>query len=193
MFYRSVEIYLIRHTTPDIAPGICYGQSDIPVKTSFSGEVARMRMLLPGQLDAVYTSPLIRCLALAQELSPEPQRDERLMEMHFGDWEMKKWEEISLQEMDPWMKNFVEVKAPGGENFSMLAARAGVFLDECTSQTHSRVAVVTHAGVIRALLAKILGMPLQNAFKLPVHYASVTRLNLNNDTCFTSLDFLNRT
>jgi len=34
-----MEIYLIRHTTPDVAKGICYGQTDLDVANTFEEEV----------------------------------------------------------------------------------------------------------------------------------------------------------
>ncbi|MFI5149700.1 MAG: alpha-ribazole phosphatase [Bacteroidia bacterium] len=193
MPYRAMEIYLIRHTTPEIDPGICYGQSDVAVKHTFPEELKSLRAHLPEKLDKVYSSPLSRCQNLASELSGTLITDRRLMEMDFGHWELRRWDEIPAGEMNTWMKDFVTVKPPGGENFSMLYERAGQFFDEQLKQDQERIAIVCHAGVIRAILAKVLEIPLKNAFKMPVSYASVTRLNLHSESCFCSIGFLNRT
>src|SRR4028118_1276170 len=83
-----MEIYLIRHTTPLIEKGICYGQSDIPLADSFESEWEIIRQQLPKEMDCIYTSPLKRCWQLARKLEQHYQvplfTDKRLMEMHFG-------------------------------------------------------------------------------------------------------------
>ena len=33
-----MRLHFIRHTRPDIARGVCYGQSDIPLAASFAEE-----------------------------------------------------------------------------------------------------------------------------------------------------------
>jgi alpha-ribazole phosphatase len=189
-----MEVYLIRHTTPDIETGICYGFSDISsAATSFAKESKRAVSFLPECLDAIYSSPLLRCMQLARALQTESiiQEDARLMEMNFGSWEKKKWEEIDSTALNSWMKDFVHVRAPEGENFLDLSKRAGAFFDELASSGHKSVGIVTHAGVIRALIAKILGMPLENAFKIPVAYASVTKIRIQEESCYCNLEFLN--
>ena len=35
-----MEVILIRHTTPDVPTGTCYGQSDVPLKETFEEEAA---------------------------------------------------------------------------------------------------------------------------------------------------------
>jgi alpha-ribazole phosphatase len=188
-----MEIYLIRHTTPEIEKGICYGQSDLPVALSFADEFARLRLHLPDTFDTVYASPLQRCQQLALRLHTNTLiNDSRLMEMNFGDWELRKWDEIPASQLDVWMKDFVQVPAPNGENFATLSARAGQFYDELKVIPGQKTAIVSHAGVIRALLAKVLELPLRNAFKLPVSYGSVTKLHMDPVSCHCNLEYLNR-
>jgi alpha-ribazole phosphatase len=189
-----VEIYLIRHTSPAIEKGICYGQSDIPLASSFPEELGKLKMHLPLEIEAVYSSPLSRCQKLAFALSPKKEIvfDKRLMELNFGTWEMKQWDAIPLPELDKWMKDFVHVAAPEGENFDMLYKRAVSFFDEITDLPSKNVAVVTHAGFIRAVLAKVLEMPLRNAFKIPVVYGSVTKLQMDPINKYCGIEYLNR-
>src|SRR5258706_8175453 len=83
------DIYLIRHTTPAVDKGICYGQTDLDVTESFMDEAAVIRQHLPPVFSSVHSSPLQRCSRLAAHLFPElpltlhPQ----LMEIHCGEWE----------------------------------------------------------------------------------------------------------
>lgn len=54
-----MEIVLIRHTSVDVPPGVCYGQTDVPLKPSFEQEAAvtkeNLKVYLP--FEHVYTSP----------------------------------------------------------------------------------------------------------------------------------------
>ena len=52
-----MEIYLIRHTTPNIAKGICYGQTDLDITDTFEQEVVRIKPHLPKNIQTVFSSP----------------------------------------------------------------------------------------------------------------------------------------
>ena len=99
-----MEVILIRHTSVDVPPGMCYGQTDVPLKPTFETEAAvtaeNLKTYLP--FDHVYTSPLTRCVRLATYCGyPDAERDKRIMEINFGDWEMKPFE----QNEDPRCRN----------------------------------------------------------------------------------------
>ena len=169
-----MEIYLIRHTTPKIEKGICYGQTDLEVAATFEEEAKVTLSNLPKQFDAVYTSPLKRCKQLAQKIDTHCISDNRLMELDFGDWELKKWDDIPLKEIQPWFDNYVDNPALNGESFMDLFNRTHNFLDEIKVQNLKRVVIVAHAGVIRAILSKYLQIPLIEVFsKVEVGYGDV--------------------
>ena len=65
-----MEIYLIRHTTPLVAKGVCYGQSDLDVTETFIPEADIIKAHLPSNIQQVYSSPLQRCTKLAAHLFP---------------------------------------------------------------------------------------------------------------------------
>ena len=75
----------------------------------------------------------------------------------------------------------------------MLYNRVSAFYVELSKSKAPVIAVVAHAGVIRAIVARVLEIPLKNAFKVPVAYGSVTKLQLNPESCYCALEFLNRT
>ncbi len=160
-----MDIYLIRHTRPQVAEGICYGQSDLTLADSFDEEWAVLQKKLPAHFDAVYSSPAQRCRLLAERLPTSLHFEEpRLWEMHFGEWEMRPWTEIPSEELQPWMDNFAEALVPGGESFRQVHIRVESFWQELLQKEHSGVAVVAHAGSLRALLCRLLSIPLQKAF-----------------------------
>ncbi len=177
-----MDLYLIRHTTPDIARNICYGQSDIDVAASFDAELALLRNKLPQQPDIIYSSPSQRCLKLAQAVAGEQPmlQDARLMELHFGEWELKCWDDIPRGAVDVWAEDHVMQAPPQGESFHALHARAASFLREVSVAGQGQtVFAFTHAGVIRALLAETLQLPLVQAFRLQVDYASVSQIAID--------------
>jgi len=118
-------IYLIRHTTPAIAKGICYGQSDIDVTESFLEEAMLVKAFIPENIEHIYSSPLRRCSKLATYLFPNKKifMDNDLMEIHCGSWEMRKWDEFLQPEIDPWMNDYLKLQTPGGESYIDLYGR----------------------------------------------------------------------
>ena len=64
-----MKLTLVRHTSLDIAPNICYGQSDVDVSAQFDVEQqALQNKLSKFKFDAIYASPLQRCHKLAKAL-----------------------------------------------------------------------------------------------------------------------------
>jgi alpha-ribazole phosphatase len=175
-----MEIYLIRHTTPDIEKGICYGQSDVPLLDTFEVEAERILQKLPKRAGIIYTSPLSRCTQLAEyllkKISAPIVKDDRLKEINFGEWEMKPWDDIDKPLLDKWMNDFVNSSAPAGESFTELASRVRAFSSDLAKRTQQKVILVTHAGVIRSLRCMAEGIPLNEAFSLPCAYASVVKI-----------------
>ena len=186
-----MNLTLVRHTSLDLGSSICYGQSDVDVSAEFNAE----RQVLQTKLakftfDAIYTSPLQRCHKLAKALCAdaslgfaenEIQLDDRLKELHFGDWEMQPWNAISRETFDIWANDYVHLAPPNGETFSQLHARTKEFLAEVSNHSHGKnILVITHGGFIRSLVAEVLNMSLQDIFKLSIDYASVTQLEFKN-------------
>jgi alpha-ribazole phosphatase len=178
-----MPLYLIRHTTPDVSKGICYGQSDIDVGHSFQQEANQVKTYLPHSMDRVYSSPLIRCSKLAHHLFPQTpiHWEPDLMEIHCGYWEMKKWDEIPKEEIDPWMNNFVEALIPGGESYAALFDRVVRRFDQIRASPVS-TALITHGGVIRSILSHITQTNLVDSFKaFPLHYGCVLKLHTDEN------------
>lgn len=174
-----MRLTLIRHTSLQIPSGVCYGQTDVEVAATFMQEAT----LTKGKLkhlafDAVFTSPLQRCVKLAQALVPHQiAHDERLKELHFGDWEMRAWDDIPRDVFDHWAQNYAELAPPNGETFSQLQQRGIAFLEQVHKQyPQGHILVVTHGGMIRAMLAHVLNMQLKGLFRFNIDYGSVTQL-----------------
>lgn len=174
-----MEIYLIRHTTPNIEKDICYGQSDIDVTENFENEAKKIVTQIQfDDLTKVFSSPLKRCKKLAEKFSKNIQFDERLLEINFGNWELQSWNTIPRSESDPWMNDFVNVTIPNGESYLDLAARADLFFEEIKLLKCEKIIVVTHAGVIRTIMAKLNNIALVKSFDIKVEYGQVFKIEV---------------
>ncbi len=185
-----MEIYLIRHTMPAVPPDVCYGHADIPLADSFENDWLVLKSKIPANLDYVFSSPLLRCRTLAQRLTAKEQRiDLRLRELDFGDWEGKKWDELDQKELTTWMDNFVLTGPPNGESFQQLYTRTTGFWEELAELSFERIALVTHAGVIRTILAYLLSIPLKDVFQLSIDYGKVSLIEIDGDR--RTVNFIN--
>lgn len=170
-------LILVRHTRPDVAPGICYGLTDLDCADSFAGEAAAVRAALAaeGAFDAIISSPLRRCRRLAESLGAELgqnieiERDIR--EMDFGDWEGRRWDAIGRDALDRWAGDFMHARDHGGESVAMLAARVEAVLAAHRARP-GRTLWVTHMGVIRAALA---AAGVDGAWSTQLGYGAVLR------------------
>ncbi|WP_200979215.1 alpha-ribazole phosphatase [Echinicola sp. 20G] len=177
-----MEIHLIRHTTPQIAKGICYGQSDIEIADTFEEEVTLIKKNLPRLNPdfAVFSSPLTRCKKLAVNFFRSPiTLDSRLMELNFGEWELKAWNDIPKEEINPWMKDFVNTPCQNGESYQDLYQRCVDFLTELKSSDVQQAVIITHAGPIRAMNAYLNNIDLKDSFDLKVDYGQVITFSMN--------------
>ena len=150
-----MRLFLIRHPRPDVAEGVCYGQSDVGLAEDAAAVAARLQPLLPDA--PVFSSPLSRCRLLAESLHPAPVCDVRLRELYFGDWEMRTWDEIGHPAVDAWVADPLHYAGHGGESVSALRRRAAACAAEIAAQ-HETAVLVVHAGVMKALAVELLGL-----------------------------------
>lgn len=183
VYSPAMEIYLIRHTTPLIEKGTCYGQADLEVTESFEEEAACIQSHLPSRIETVISSPLKRCRQLAQYLFPHHTiyYDDRLKEIHCGEWEMQPWDRIDRRHLDRWMADLVNVPIPGGESYQQLYERAVAFFKDAVKRYRS-LAIVAHGGVLRSLLAYINGVQLQESFdQFSLRYGCVVKVHFSEN------------
>lgn len=178
-----MSIYVIRHTTPLIEKGTCYGQADIDVTEAFEEEAGIIRQYLPASLQHIYSSPLQRCRKLAEHLFPDHaiSFEHDLKEINCGEWELQRWNDIPRDVIDPWMNDYVNVCIPGGESYIHLFDRVARCFD-AVAATGKKAAIVTHGGVIRSILAHITQTPLLDSFAaFSLHYGCVVKIERQGD------------
>lgn len=174
-----MEIIFVRHTSVDVPPGTCYGQTDVPLKPTFEQEAAVTLANLKehAPFDRVYTSPLSRCTRLAIYCGYlDAEHDTRLMELNFGDWEMKRFDEIKDPRLQEWFDDYLNVPATNGESFIMQYKRVADFLDELKTRPYRKVVVFTHGGVL--ICAQIYAglLKFEDAFTLLTPYGGMVMI-----------------
>jgi alpha-ribazole phosphatase len=174
-------LYLIRHTMPRIGTGICYGRLDIDVADGFEKEAQDVLHWLPP-VELILTSPLLRAQRLAERLARERRCelrvDSRLMEKDFGEWEGKPWDDIPRSEVDAWAADILGYAPAGGESAQQLMQRVRNFLHDVAQLPRQNIAVVAHGGSIRAILALIGGVSLENTLEWKIEYGAVIGVRL---------------
>ena len=179
-----MAIVAVRHTTVDVPAGICYGQSDVALSSSFVFEKEQViRELSTEDFQAVYSSPLTRCRMLAEYVSKGIPVicDSRLMELNFGIWEGLKWNEINKSdEAKLWFNDWLNIPCPKGESYKQLITRVADFFKQIV-KIHSceNVLIVSHGGVIRALSSLVNKTEPKDAFNISIEYGSITKLKIN--------------
>jgi alpha-ribazole phosphatase len=179
------ELLLIRHAETDMA-GIFCGHSDPELNTrgcvQLAGLISRLRM---DQIGVVYTSDLRRAYttgtAIAEAFGADCHVRRALREINFGQWEGIAWSEIERRDSAyarRWVEEYPNLPAPDGESFHDFEQRV---LDEVrilslkAEAAGCTIAVVTHAGVLRAVLCALQGCTEEDAWEQTKSYCSVVR------------------
>lgn len=170
-----MKLYLVRHTRVDVPPGICYGQSDVPLANTFEEESLTVAQQLKGiPFTHTFSSPLKRCICLAKKISTEMIEDERLKELNFGEWEGRPWDEIfETKPGRKWFADYLNEACPNGESYNDILGRVRQFIHDLPD-TDGNVLIVTHAGIVRAFLVLLKNQPVKKAFDKPVAYGQIT-------------------
>jgi alpha-ribazole phosphatase/probable phosphoglycerate mutase len=178
---------LLRHGEP--VGGHRYrGQTDDPLSER---GWAQMWGAVPDDVPwcRVVTSPLARCrqfaLALGERFGLPVLEEPRFKEVRFGVWEGHTAKE--LEAADPgvlarFYADPVRQRPEGAEPLDAFAARVAEGWHAWTDPARREsTLVVTHAGVVRAIMAEILGIPLGRLYRVQVANAGLTRIKLSDD------------
>lgn len=174
-----MKLIFVRHTSVAVGKGICYGQTDVGLADTFPLEASIVRdKLSEFKIDRAYTSPLSRCVKLAEACGfPDAVRDPRLMEMNFGEWEMKRYDEIADPRINLWYEDFINVKATGGESFMEQQQRLRSFVDSI-KDSDGTVVVFCHGGIQLNAMILYLGMTYHEAFSHQPSYGHLLTIQL---------------
>jgi alpha-ribazole phosphatase/probable phosphoglycerate mutase len=181
----STRVWLIRHGEPAGVRGRCYGKLDIGLSAAGRAQIERTAEYLRAEpLAAIYASPRRRTMESARILAGSHDcachEDAGLCEIDFGDFEGLTYDEIAARYpaiYRRWMKSPTKVQFPNGESFAAMRVRVLLaFQAICLRHAGKTMAIVTHGGVIRIVLAWALEMPDRCLFRLAQDYAAMNLL-----------------
>ena len=179
------RLFLLRHGAVEgMAAREVRGQRDVRLSAHGHAQHAALVEWLRGRLAdsarplRIVTSDLSRCAELAALLHRElgARRnmslvvDAQLREQHMGTWQGQTWEAINAREgkaINDYWDDYWNAAPPDGESMATMAARVEAWWHSAQPDLRgSDVVLVTHAGVIRVLLAKWLGLPGDQSLRL---------------------------
>ncbi len=159
---NTTKLYLIRHgETEDNKTGVLMGSTDTPLNDHGRRQAATLRERINAlEVDSIYTSPLQRAVETASLVFGDQQpiiTDSSLQEFHFGEWEGMHFADIAQRYPEVWrlwLTDWEQTHIPGGEAFAAFKYRVISTVEEIVRlHPGKRVAVVSHGGCIRSLLA----------------------------------------
>jgi probable phosphomutase (TIGR03848 family) len=181
-------LLLVRHGHTDAAGRRLTGWSPGVHLNELGREQAeRLVERLDGvRVDAIVSSPLERCRETAAPLAKARRRavDVRRawIEVGYGEWTGRPITQLRRTKL--WRRVMhapSNVRFPGGESLLEVQTRAvGATFDVAARHPKGTVVVVSHADVIRLLVAHLAGMHADHLQRLSIDTASITAVSLSD-------------
>jgi len=180
------KIFLIRHGQIDYGSEKRYiGITDLPLCKTGIGQVTRLKEYFSGiEIEKAFTSPLKRCMQTAEILlegrSIGREAVDELKEINMGGWENQTLDYIKDHFRDLYEQRGASIDTfipPGGESFAQLQKRVMPVFEYIVASTPGNVLIISHAGVNRVILSKLLDFPLLDIFKISQPYGCINRLD----------------
>lgn len=193
---QFVDLFLLRHApVADARQGI-YRSGDDPADLSDQHAIDAAVANLPNDANWL-SSPLLRTRQTANAcmqalgLTESLQVDDRLREQDFGNWVGRSFNELwpDIEGLPPhnWSYLAAETRPTGGESFLAVWERVGDFQEEMQKgDSVNPHVLVTHAGVIRAVIGHAMGLSPDRALSIRIDTLSVSKLT----RCATKLGAL---
>ena len=165
------------------------GRRDLGLTDLGLAQAAVVTERLAGlEIAEILSSPLVRAFDTAELISKphgiEVGRDPRLTDVNVGRWEGKTYREV---EASPEYVEFLRgprlTTIPGGESLVSIRDRVVASVEQALegNELGSNIVVISHAIVVRVLLAHYLGKELGHYHRLRVTRGSLSLLRYDTD------------
>ena len=182
---KPATIYLLRHGHSTANAKSILAGRDASVSLSPRGieqAQAVMHELGERKFAKIYSSPMPRCLETLRPLASKSklkiEKDDGLIEMEYGDWSGKKLLMLSRKKM--WSEIQARpslVRFPNGESFLEMQSRALESI-KTMAVPGSEILVCSHGDLIKAIVAGLVGLHLDNFQRLTIDPASITVIDM---------------
>ena len=177
---------LLRHGESILnTKNVYFGSTDSLLSPQGEEQIRNKVNSLPDY-DLIYSSPLKRAIDSAKIINTKNlpiKLDHRLKELDFGIFENKSYNEIETlykNECEKWKVEDLNYKFPQGESIKLLSERAISFIEEL-KHTHKNILIVSHYGVINAILCHYICNNLDSFWKFKSSLASITTIEFHDD------------
>ncbi|MCP3906616.1 MAG: histidine phosphatase family protein [Oceanicoccus sp.] len=188
--FQTTTIDILRHGQT-VADDILRGRIDVPLSDNGYQQMQdRLNPLIDPSApwQQIITSPLQRCAAFADDINQQHGTpvtiNEGFLEMDFGDWDGKSFEELKANDPVLFSKIWRQphrYSPPNGEPFTDFSARIGSAWEGLIKQHGGKhILLICHGGVIRALLGHIMETPLTALSRIEVPYACLSRVKVHH-------------
>lgn len=194
------KIILIRHGESEFnAKKIVQGHIDTDL-TPLGIVQARLaaEYLKQMSIERIFSSDLRRAyktaLIIGDVLNITVEKDQRIREMHFGEWEGRSYDHIfktSYDTFQNWLKNPVACPLPSQEDIKSFEKRLRSFYEEILDIPEKNILVVAHGGSIQGLLCVACGTGMENLWALKHSNTGISILNISNPS--VSIELINST
>lgn len=192
------KLYLIRHGETEGAETKRYkGHIDVPLSENGKEQIKRLskyiyqnteHRLQNTDLKAIYCSDLSRAVKSAEIIGEpfglKPVIVDDLKERNFGKWEGMSFDEIEEKYPDDfkaWADNPLKFSPMEGESTINARDRAmPAFSKIVNKHTGDNIAIVSHGGIIRIILCELLGIPLENLFRIEQDFGALNIIEFWN-------------
>ncbi len=179
-------ILLVRHGETDWnLSGQIMGDQPIPLNANGQRQAQHLAAALKGRaIHTIVTSPVLRALQTAEILAASMESNVvpaiGLREIGVGEWVNRYWKDLGN---DPVRHDFYarphEARPPGGETLKEIQQRAVAAVQEALATHHGGTLLfVSHADVIRTIVAHYLHTDFLTLRHARLDHASVTALHL---------------
>ncbi|GBE41358.1 MAG TPA: alpha-ribazole phosphatase [Nitrospirae bacterium] len=190
----GTKIYLIRHgEVEDSDPRRYNGHIDVSLSANGVEQIRKLSSFLSAivqkrnsAIGAVYCSGLSRASKsaeiIAEPFGLKPIVIDELKERNFGEWEGMSFDEISDKWPDAfsaWARDPLRFSPMEGESTLDLRERVMPAFNKIMEDHEGEdIAVVSHGGVTRVILCEMLGIPLENIFRIEQDFGALNVIEM---------------
>jgi ribonuclease H / adenosylcobalamin/alpha-ribazole phosphatase len=152
--------------------------------------------LAKNKPEVLLSSPALRVRSSSEIIAKRVDMSIEIMdgldEWHIGDWEGRTYLDIKKNDPDlyqKWSADPIHNAPPGGESIQQLAERASNQLREMIAKYKGkRIALITHAGIVRSIIVHALEMPVENFWRISIPTGSISKVDFSDN--FATVHFL---
>ncbi|WP_342824594.1 histidine phosphatase family protein [Candidatus Lucifugimonas marina] len=175
------RLILIRHCeTRSNVEGTVQGRRNLALSDRGEKQAVLVGEYVRGNfsIDRVISSNRKRCIQTAAEIDQNVEINPLLREIHWGDWEGKKWADVKREypdDVEALLTADPTFTTPNGDSLMSFIQR----IDQAISDLdlvnlNGDIAIVSHEGTVRTMITRLLGWPSANMANLTAFPGSVS-------------------